>query len=120
MAEQEGIIRFAYDLQPAATEIAEEGIFSQLLGWRIIFKRLEMVGQAAAKYQGLAFGNLRARDPERPEEFLITASQSSDVDNFQQNQLVRAVTVSNGIYSCGPRARDTGGLLLNYLAKALS
>ena len=209
MAEQEGIIRFAYDLQAPETEVAEDALFQPLRAWRAIFRDLGLVGQDPARYHGLGFGNLSARDPDREDEFIITASQSGGVENLQQQQMVRITNCNlerfwvdacgrqppssetlthamvyaadpriawifhghspailsraseltlpctdaavaygspdmvgavagllqkhhsrplvfatlghtDGIFACGPTARDTGGLLVSYLAKALA
>ena len=209
VAEQEGIIRFAYDLQAPETEIAEDELFRPLRAWRTIFRDLGLVGQDPARYHGLGFGNLSARDPARENEFIITASQSGGVEILQQQQMVRIINCNldrfwvdacgnqppssetlthamvyaadpritwifhchspaiwgcaseltlpctdaavgygsqdmvravaellqkhhsrplvfatlghtDGIFACGPTARDTGGLLVSYLAKALT
>jgi ribulose-5-phosphate 4-epimerase/fuculose-1-phosphate aldolase len=209
VAEQEGIIRFAYDLQAPETEIAEDALFEPLRAWRTIFRDLGLVGQDPARYHGLGFGNLSTRDPDRENEFIITASQSGGVENLQQQQMVRITHCNlerfwvdacgeqppssetlthamvyaadpriawifhchspaiwsraseltlpctdaavgygsvdmvgavasllqkhhsrplvfatlghtDGIFACGPTARDTGGLLVSYLAKALT
>ena len=89
MAEQEGIIHFAYDLQPSDTTIVDETLFAQLQAWRSILKKLELLGQDSERYHGLGFGNLSVRDPERPNEFIITASQTGGRESLSQRELVR-------------------------------
>lgn len=209
MAEQEGVINFAYDLQPPDAAIAEEELATPMGGWRTIFKRLGLIGQEPARYGGFGFGNLSARDAEKPEEFVISASQTGLLDTLKDKHLVRITGYNlerfwvdamgsqppssetlthamiysvdprirwvfhchspeiwrhadalalpctgqdvaygsramvaavaelldthqsrpllfatlgheDGVFSCGPTARDTGGLLVSYLAKALS
>lgn len=209
MTEQEGAIRFAYDLRTPEVAVVEPGCFAQIRAWREILHQLGLVGQSPERYSGLGFGNLSARDPERPEEFVITASQTGGVRELTQSHLTRvagfnlerfwveaigesppssetlthamlyaadprihwifhahspaiwnraeelalpctptevsygspemvAATAelldayhsrplvfatlghSDGIFSCGPTARDAGGLLVSYLAKALA
>jgi hypothetical protein len=89
--ETEGTIRFAYSLESAAGPIADERTTDALRGWRAVLKRLGLVGQDPARYGGLGFGNLSARDADRPKEFIITASQTSGADELDDDGLVRIV-----------------------------
>jgi len=209
VTDTEGTIHFAYDLQQPESAIVESGQFNQLKAWRDILMRLGLVGQNAERYDGLGFGNLSARDPERPEEFVITASQTGAITDLSQGDLTRIVSFNldrfwvdalgdqppssetlthamiyasdrriewifhchcpdiwekaeelalpctgpevgygspemvaatarlledfhsrplvfatlghtDGLFSCGPTARDAGGLVVSYLAKALA
>ena len=208
MTNQEGTIQFAYDLKRADSAVADPELFGQLKSWREVLVRLQLVGQDPARYGGFGFGNLSARDPDRPQEFLITASQTGGVRNLAREHVVRIVCCNvdrfwvdaigerppssetlthgmiygsdpriswifhahcpeiwqqaevlgipvtgpevaygspgmvtatselldgyhsrplvfatlghtDGVFSCGPTARDAGGLLVSYLAKAL-
>lgn len=87
----EGAIRFAYDLKPAATQAAGDDILQQIRAWREILVRLGGVGQSRERYHGLGFGNLSARDPQQPEEFVITASQTGGVRYLTDEDLTRVV-----------------------------
>ena len=209
MAAQEGVINFAYDLQRLDAGIAEVELTAPLGSWRTIFKRLGLIGQDAGLYDGYGFGNLSARDVERPEEFVISASQTGALATLKDKHLVRITGYNlerfwvdamgsqppssetlthamiysadpricwvfhghspeiwqqaealaipctgadvaygsrdmvgavaellekyqsrpllfatlgheDGVFSCGPTARDTGGLLVSYLSKALA
>ena len=209
MAETEGTIKFAYELQASAKPIADEALTRSMFAWRTLFRRLGIMGQSAELYDGFGYGNLSARDPEHAAEFIISASQTSGFDDFDTSHLVRIThcnldrfwadalgtyppsseTITHamvyaadpkvkwvfhchcpeiwkltddltlphtppevaygstnmvhavskllathhsrpivfttmgpedGIFACGPTARDTGGLLVSYLAKALS
>jgi ribulose-5-phosphate 4-epimerase/fuculose-1-phosphate aldolase len=209
VAEQEGVINFAYDLQPSDTAIAEDELKAPLAGWRSIFKQLGLIGQESERYGGFGFGNLSVRDEEKPDEFVISASQTGALAALKDKHLVRITGYSlerfwvdalgrqppssetlthamiysadsrirwvfhchspdiwraaqtlaipctgpevaygsldmvtavaelldkhqsrpllfatlgheDGIFSCAPTARDAGGLLISYLAKALS
>jgi L-ribulose-5-phosphate 4-epimerase len=209
MSDQEGVIRFAYDLKAPASAIADAALFDQLKAWREVLVRLGMIGQTPDRYEGYGFGNVSGRDPDRPGEFVITASQTGGVTELSQEHLTRisgynldrfwveasgdappsSETLSHaiiyaadirigwifhahspeiwrqaealalpctgpeveygspemvsataelladfqsrplvfatlghedGIFACGPTARDTGGLLVSYLAKALA
>jgi len=209
VAEQEGVINFAYDLQTPDAAVAEDDITGPLAGWRNIFRRLGLIGQETDRYAGFGFGNLSARDEAKPTEFVISASQTGALATLKDKHLVRITGYSlerfwvdgmgsqppssetlthamvyaadpriswvfhchspeiwgqaealaipctgadvgygslemvnavaellekhqsrpllfatlgheDGVFSCGPTARDTGGLLISYLAKALS
>ncbi|MEJ2088597.1 MAG: class II aldolase/adducin family protein [Gammaproteobacteria bacterium] len=209
MSDQEGVIRFAYDLKAPDSAIADAALFGQLKAWREILVRLDLIGQTPDRYGGYGFGNVSARDPERPGEFVITASQTGGVDELTQEHVTRVASCNlerfwvdaigeappsseslthgmiyaadpriewvfhchsadiwrraealalpctgpevsygspemvsataelladfqsrplvfatlgheDGIFSCGPTARDAGGLLVSYLAKALT
>ena len=87
----EGAIRFAYELKPPATQVAGDEMLSQIRAWREILIRLGAVGQTPGRYHGLGFGNLSARDPEQPEEFVITASQTGGVKHLTDEDLTRVV-----------------------------
>lgn len=89
--EIEGVIRFAYDLKPPDSGILDASLFAQLRAWRQILMQLGLVGQTPARYQGFGYGNLSVRDPERPAEFVITASQTGGVVDLRQDDLTRIV-----------------------------
>ena len=51
----------------------------------------------------------------------MTAAVADLLDENQSRPLVfTTLGHTDGVFSCGPTARDTGGLLVSYLAKALS
>lgn len=87
----EGAIRFAYDLKPATSQVAGDDVLQQIRAWREILVRLGGVGQTPERYHGLGFGNLSARDPQQPEEFVITASQTGGVRHLTDEDLTRVV-----------------------------
>ena len=91
-AHAEGVIQFAYDLQPAEPVVAAAELFGPLRAWRQIFRKLGLIGQDPERYEGLGFGNLSARDPERPGEFVITASQTGSEQELTQDHLTRVVS----------------------------
>lgn len=91
MTDTEGTIRFAYDLKPPSGNVAEEALFNQIRAWREVLVRLRLVGQTPDRYHGLGFGNLSTRDPERPDEFVITASQTGSVSVLSQEDLTRVL-----------------------------
>ena len=209
MAQREGAIQFAYNLEPPSDQIASEELIAALNAWRTILRKLELLGQDPARYAGLGFGNLSARRSADSAEFVISASQTGAIAQLANEHLVRVTNWNlerfwvegqghqppssetlthamiyaadpriawvmhihdphiwrngrelavpatpkgvsygspqmtnavaalldehqsrplvfttlgheDGVFSCGPTARDTGGLLVSYLAKALS
>jgi ribulose-5-phosphate 4-epimerase/fuculose-1-phosphate aldolase len=92
----EGVIQFAYDLQPADGAPISNRNFAQMAAWRSILRQLELLGQDLARYDGLGFGNLSARDPQQPKEFVITASQSSGREVLTEESLVRVLHCNLG------------------------
>ena len=93
-SDTEGTIRFAYALEPPADAVAEQHVLRTMAGWRAVLKRLCLLGQHPDRYGGLGFGNLSARDRERPGEFVITASQTAGAPALTDEDLVR-ITHSN-------------------------
>lgn len=85
----EGIIRFAYDLQPPAGSLIADSEFRELVAWRTLLRRLGLLGQHPDRYHGLGYGNLSVRDPQLADEFIITASQTSGETDLTQSELVR-------------------------------
>lgn len=79
MAEREGVIRFDLRFTPtAAIDPPERAV---LEGWRIVLRRLGLVGRDPARYEGYGFGNLSHRLPPldappgaRP--FLVSGTQT--------------------------------------------
>lgn len=88
-AETEGTIRFAYALTAPEGPVADPVLLDTLQAWRAVLRRLGLVGQAHGRYDGFAFGNLSVRDPGRPAEILITASQTSGAEGLEDADLVR-------------------------------
>ncbi len=85
----EGTIRFAYGLEPPDGPVAPAPVLQALRGWRSVLRRLGLVGQTPDRYGGLGFGNLSARHPDDPDQFVITASQTAGVPELEEGDLVR-------------------------------
>lgn len=94
MTDTEGTIQFAYALEHPAGPVAEPDVVRSLAGWRAVFRRLDLLGQHRDRYQGFGYGNLSSRDGSRPDEFVITASQTAGAPDFDDSSLVR-ITHSN-------------------------
>ena len=82
MAEQEGTIQFAYNLEPLDGPLPE---FRELHAWRKILFDLGLVGQQSDRYQGYGFGNMSVR---HEDGFAITASQTSGLETLEAEHLV--------------------------------
>ena len=89
MPEAEGTIQFHYDLDPPQGPPAAADLTRALLAWRTVLRRLELVGQAPDRYDGFGYGNLSARDTDRPSQFIVTASQTSAIEHLPADGLCR-------------------------------
>ena len=89
MSETEGVVQFAYQLEPASNPAWSAGALAELNGWRAVLQRLGLVGQEAGRYGGLGFGNLSFRDPVSASRFTITASQTSGEPWLTDDHLVQ-------------------------------
>lgn len=68
----EGVIQFALDFRPGPAPAAESLV--DLESWRTIFRRLGLLGQEPARYEGLGFGNLSRRAA--GDSFIISGTQT--------------------------------------------
>ena len=100
----EGIIRFAYDLKTPAAAVIEDSQFREMAGWRELLRRLRLLGQHPDRYHGLGYGNLSVRDPDRPDEFVITASQTSGEAILELEHMVRITRCSLERFWIMPKA----------------
>jgi ribulose-5-phosphate 4-epimerase/fuculose-1-phosphate aldolase len=86
----EGAIRFRYVLRAAdVTDALDAERFKRLAAWRQILKQLKLIGRAARRYDGFAFGNLSVRDTTNSARFFITASQTSGAPRLLRRHVVR-------------------------------
>ncbi len=88
----EGVIGFAYALEAPDGDLVSAETLHAMRGWRRVLKRLALLGQTPARYQGFGYGNLSARDGSQPDQFVVTASQTSGAAEFEQRHLVRIVS----------------------------
>ena len=89
MPEAEGAIQFAFDLKPGRGPGVQADVVEPLLAWRTVLRRLHLLGQSPERYGGLGYGNLSVRDPGRPGEFIVTASQTSGIEHLHADGLCR-------------------------------
>jgi len=92
MCEREGVIQFSYEMQ-SAPDLAAAPTERRLLAWRTVLRKLELLGQVPERYGGFGYGNLSARDPHNPHQFIITASQTSGIDHADAKELCRICRV---------------------------
>ena len=73
----EGAIQFRLcSARPDAADALDAERFKRLAAWRQILKHLKLIGRAARRYDGFAFGNLSVRDNTNSARFFVTASQT--------------------------------------------
>ncbi len=86
----EGAIRFRYVLHaPQAADALDADCFKRLAAWRQLLKQLKLIGRAARRYDGFAFGNLSVRDHTNAARFFITASQTGGAPRLLRRHVVR-------------------------------
>lgn len=81
-------IHFAYELTPPDAELGPPAIMAELNGWRALLRRLGVIAQEADRYEGYGFGSVSFRDPENPEQFYISASQTGGLPSLDDEQMV--------------------------------
>ncbi|WP_404417123.1 class II aldolase/adducin family protein [Marinospirillum sp.] len=79
--QQEGVIQYACQLHKKKRHWPES-LLEELNHWRNEMQVAGWIGQNPQRYQGLGFGNLSLRqpDPQEPDAFVITASQTGHLD----------------------------------------
>ncbi|MDX1539406.1 class II aldolase/adducin family protein [Arsukibacterium sp.] len=79
MAEQEGVIKYQLNFQPA--EVLKMDDIVQLNSWRHIMLQLGMLGQDPARYDNYGFGNISQRY-RNTTQFIISGSQTGGISNM--------------------------------------
>lgn len=87
--EREGVIRFRHTLRPGPS--VPRSVFGPLDAWRTVLKRLGLLGSDPRRYDGLGFGNVSMRDPDRPTTFWITATQTGELGRIEPRHMCRVV-----------------------------
>ncbi|MBE0507037.1 MAG: class II aldolase/adducin family protein [Marinospirillum sp.] len=111
---KEGVIQFHCSLQPPK-QTWPDSLLAELNLWRGKMIEQGWIGQDAARYQGLGFGNLSIRYtlPKARDAFIITASQSGHRVRLDQQGwplVVAADIVSNAVIACGLRPPSSEAL----------
>ncbi|PLX89213.1 MAG: aldolase [Desulfuromonas sp.] len=90
MTPTEGVIKFELAFSPGPPP--PRHWLTELDAWREIFRRLGLLGQDPARYDGFGFGNLSRRSPDRSDHaFLISATQTGNLKRLQASDYVRVV-----------------------------
>ena len=102
MSEQEGVIKFhmSHHTKDAFHDLPE---LTELMVWRDLCRRLNLLGQDEGRYQGYGYGNISIRHPEKG--FLISASQTSGIYSCSEEHfawVTETVLESNQLTSQGP------------------
>ncbi|MFC4653713.1 MULTISPECIES: class II aldolase/adducin family protein [Rheinheimera] len=103
MHEQEGVIKFQLNFQPAAVLTA--GQISEINAWRTLLHQLGMLGQHPKRYDNYGFGNLSQRSGQN--EFMISGTQTGGPLQLQAADyaLVTKVDIGcNQLWACGDTA----------------
>ncbi|MBV2130971.1 class II aldolase/adducin family protein [Arsukibacterium indicum] len=79
MAEQEGVIKYQLNYQPA--DVLSAADIVQLNCWRHIMLQLGMLGQDPARYDNYGFGNISQRY-NNTHQFIISGSQTGGISNM--------------------------------------
>lgn len=79
MPAREGVIKFDLAFRPGPPPAA--GLLIELEAWRTIFRRLGLLGQDPARYEGLGFGNL-SRRATADTGFIISGTQTGGLEHL--------------------------------------
>lgn len=78
----EGVIKFQLDFRPGPSPA--EALLAALNSWRARFRELGLIGQDPQRYEGLGFGNLSRRLPNREDDaFVISGTQTGHLEKLQ-------------------------------------
>lgn len=93
---REGVIKFQLDFQEGSAP--PEKLLHELNAWRMIFKRLGLIGQDPKRYDGYGFGNLSRRLPEKKGvTFLVSGTQTGHLQKLLPSHYAT-------VHQCDPAA----------------
>lgn len=72
MNEQEGVIKYHLDHQSSDVNLD----VTELISWRTLLYKLDLINQREDKYGGLSYGNISMRHQKHADQFIISASQT--------------------------------------------
>lgn len=107
MAEQEGVIKF--NLEHAFSSPLPRNQVVELIAWRRILYRLQLIGEDPQRYDGFGFGNVSRRlaavqDPS-PCPFVITGTQTGSISDLGPEHFTMVTYCNpeqNRVASAGP------------------
>jgi ribulose-5-phosphate 4-epimerase/fuculose-1-phosphate aldolase len=98
---REGVIKFDLAFRPGPAPAA--ALLAELEAWRQVFRRLGLLGQAPARYDGLGFGNLSRRVGPAA-EFIISGTQTGGLERLAPDDY----TIVTDCDPLGNRVEATG------------
>jgi hypothetical protein len=105
MHDREGVIKFELTFHSGPPPAADR--LRELDAWRLIFRRLGLLGQDPARYQGLGFGNLsrRAGFGLPDDAFIISGTQTGGLERLTPEHYVTVTDcnpAANRVTASGP------------------
>jgi len=105
VTDREGVITFDLVFRPGPPPAAEH--LRELDAWRLIFRRLGLLGQDPARYQGFGFGNLsrRAGNALPADAFIISGTQTGGLERLAPEHYVTVTAcdpAGNQVVASGP------------------
>jgi ribulose-5-phosphate 4-epimerase/fuculose-1-phosphate aldolase len=103
--EREGVIKFTLEFRPGPPPAAAQ--LPELDAWRLIFRRLGLLGQDPRRYAGLGFGNLsrRAGGSLPAAAFIISGTQTGGLEQLTPADYVTVLSCDpdhNRVIASGP------------------
>ncbi|MDJ0832427.1 MAG: class II aldolase/adducin family protein [Gammaproteobacteria bacterium] len=102
MIESEGVIKYRLEFEHAG---ATDEDLQELNVWRSILYNLGLIGQHPELYGGYAYGNVSQRSRSNPEHFIISASQTGQIPDLEQQHYVTVESTDiehNLLHARGP------------------
>lgn len=102
-ANREGVIKFQLDFEEGAPPAVAQ--LCELNAWREVFRRLGLLGQDPARYDGFGFGNLSRRLTGRERDaFVITGTQTGHLQDLRPEHyatVLQCNPIANQLAACG-------------------
>jgi hypothetical protein len=101
----EGVIKFALEFRTGPPPAAQ--LLPELDAWRLIFRRLGLLGQDPQRYGGLGFGNLsrRAGPVGTPGAFIVSGTQTGALERLRPTDYTTVLAcdpAGNRVTASGP------------------
>ena len=109
MNEQEGVIKYQLDHQSHEIDFD----ITELIAWRSLLYKLELINQHSEKYDGLSYGNISVRVGSDSDQFIISASQtghSERTDKKDYTLVTRYNIRQNSMKSIGTKRPSSEAL----------
>lgn len=103
MSEREGVIKYQLSHQYAPLPAQIDTV--ELNAWRQLLQRLQLIGQAPDRYDGLGFGNVSQRLIPGENQFVITGTQTGHLPHLKPEHFAVILDASpndNCLQALGP------------------